>query len=158
MNKITGYLVQYSTGTYEDYTEHNVAVYTNKEEAERAVKRVNKEHTNPEEGVISDEDWENILYEYDEWFEKENYINSEVQKKYPNLLGKERYDYTEWRKDHERTIEEQKMLQEDIVMKHYPNLSIEEVRKEIEIRDKINMLEYLEYGKAWIDEINIYID
>ena len=158
MNKITGYLVQYSTGSYEDYTDHCVAVYTNKKEAEKVVKRVNKEHTNPERGVISDEDWENILYEYDEWFDREKYENSEVQKKYPNLLGKPCYNYEGWQKDHKQTIEEQKMLHEDIVMKYYPKLSREEVIKEIEIRDKINMLEYLEYGEAWIDEIDIYID
>lgn len=158
MNKITGYLVQYSTGSYEDYFDHCVAVYTNKEEAEKAVERVNKEHNDPERGVISDKDWDDILEEYYEWFDENQYENSDIQSKYPNLLGKPCYDYEGWENDHNQTIKEQESLQEDIVMEYYPKLSREEARKEIEIRNNLDMMEFREYGSAWINEIDIYID
>ena len=157
MKKIKGYLVKYSTGSYDDYLEFDVAVFDNKEEAEKERDRIDKEHKEPVNCKISDENWEKIMFEYDEWFDDDQYENSEVQKKYPNLRGKECYNYEGWEKDHKQSIKEQEMLHEDIVMKYYPEFNREEARYEIEQRYLKDQIEYQEYHDAWVDEIDLFI-
>lgn len=157
MKKIKGYLVKYSNGSYEDYFEFDVAVFDNREEAEKERERVDKNHKEPPKCKISDENWEKIMFEYDEWFDDDKYENSEIQKKYPNLLGRDCYDYEDWQKDHEQTIKEQEMLHEDIVMKYYPDFDREEARYEINQIELKERLEMQEYGDAWIEEIDMFI-
>ncbi|MCH5167972.1 MAG: hypothetical protein J1F35_08850 [Erysipelotrichales bacterium] len=158
MNKRVGYLVSYATGYYDDYKEHFVAVYDNKEDAEKRCKEIDKQNREPVKCKISDDDWEKIMFEYDDWFEKDKYEGSEIQKKYPNLKGRECYDYEGWEIDHNQSIKEQEMLYEDIVIKYYPNMNREEARHEIEQRDLKTMMEYREYHDAWVDEIDLFLN
>lgn len=149
-----GYLVKYTTGSYDDYFEHCVAVYLDENEAKKRCKEIDKEHLSPNKGLIGEDEWDQIMEKY--WDAYDEWKNSEtLQIKYPDLLGKEKYNYEGWEKDHQRSLDDQSKLKEDTVMSFYPDWSREFTKEQIELRENYERTEYEEYGSAFIEEIEV---
>lgn len=154
---IKGYLVEYSTGSYEDYHTHNVKVFQSKEEAEKCCKEVDRSH-NKKTMFDSDESspnsWYNIYDEIQEimYDNPEVYIN-EVELDYCNFNNR-----NEWDKRQEEVDKEEERLTYEVIRKHFPTWSDKKIKNALDREDEISSQETWDYGKARIEEIDIVLN
>ena len=154
--KKTGFLVTYSTGSYDDYRESIVAVYMNKEDAEKRCKEINEHFNNPKKPEWDLETWYEIDEAYSEAFDEP----TTVGERYPRIKENKNWKDFDSKEDFDKYLhekyEEQDRLHEDIVMKFFPNWTREKAREQIDLQEHLDYVESEEYGGASIEEITVY--
>lgn len=150
-----GYLVKYSTGSYDDYYQHCVAVYLNKEQAEQKCKELDNEHLRPNWREIPDENWEEIMDEYDEILDMDE-SEFDYSDDYPYLYLKGNYKDPNFEEKRQQRQKSENKLLEDLVIQRYPNWAREQARKQIDLREAAEQNQYEDYGECFIEEVQIY--
>ena len=150
------YIVKYSTGEYDEYHVHDVAVCLSKTKAEELVKETNYEHTELVKPSWDDDTWDEIT---DVYYNELDKPSEETLNKYPNLFDKRGMgdfdnDIDFWRV-HEKKIAEQDWLMEDVIKQFFPDWSMAKIREEIRIQENYDRMQFESYNDAWIDEIDI---
>lgn len=154
--KKVGYIVKYSAGSWEDYREYTVGVYMDKKAAEKRRKEIDNNFQSPPKPEWDEEDWEAINDVYFEEFENPTIIS----KKYPSV--KENKTWKDFDSNKEFDIylrkkhKEQNMLLEDIVMMSFPSWTREKAREQIDIQENFEQIQTMEYGGAYIEEIDVF--
>ena len=144
-NKVTGYMVCYSEGSYDTFFVHNVGVYLKEEDALKRCREIDDEHFN-NKSEIDEETWNDIYYEYCDLVDKD-----------PEFITKIPYDKPGGKKEHERVLKYQEDKFIDTIQKYYPEWSREKCKKEKEIMETIEDCSMKEVGEAFIEEIDVYL-
>lgn len=108
----TIYLIQQSSGSYEDYHVHNLGFCETEEEARRTCMELNAKM--PHNPFINEEDEDKFQELHGEWVYKEQELWEEADEQNPYTYGKETADafrYNAWIEEHkiEETIEAEKL-------------------------------------------------
>lgn len=154
--KRIGYIVKYSSGQYEDYREHTVAVYMNKEDAEIRRKEIDEQHLNPPIPEWDQDDW----FDIDEAYYYEFSHPTSIAERYPRITDEKTWKDFETKEEYheylkKKYVEQDRML-EDVVMKFFPTWSREKARKEIDKQEWLDSLDRKFYNRSYIEEITIY--
>jgi hypothetical protein len=137
-----GYLVNYSSGDYEDYRVTNDSVYFNKDEAYKRCKELDELHF----GTHS-------LYTGKSF----NDIDDEVTDIIGNTPELQLHgDVETWSKQLEKINPLIRKLTFDITRKYYPDWSDKDIEIAQSIESTIDYDESCNYGEAMIEEIEIY--
>ena len=157
MQPTKGYLVKYGRGEWEDYREHDVAVYTDKAKAKKRCKEVDKHHfkrkTEFKKGDLSWETLEDTFWEYKE--KNEHLFKRELQ-----FPGHDEQDDKIWKAYNKQERYNNKLfykLQEDWVMLHYPTWDREKTKEQIKLANELNSFSYNSITEAWIEEIELFM-
>ena len=145
MKKTPGYIVRYNSGSYGDFFEHNVAVFTNKADAERCCLETDEKNLY-QKSEISKENWEKIEYEYDELVWKDSNFDTKIP-----------YDKPGGKEEHQRVLDYQESTFIDIIQKYYPKWSREKCKEEKEIYETMESNSYQDISKAYVEEIDLYL-
>lgn len=156
MKKKTGFLVTYSTGSYEDYRENIVAVYMNREDAEKRCKEIDEQFENPKKPEWDLNTWYEIDDAYSEVFDNPTTIGD----RYPRIKENKKWKDFDSQEEfntylHEKYKEQDRVL-EDVVMKFFPDWTREKAREQIDLQENLERIQNAEYGSASIEEITIY--
>lgn len=162
MEKVKGYMVEYSTGSCDDFRTHQDSVFLNKEDAENRVKELNDmfrpQHLfipndpNAEQYTIGS--WEAMYYEaQDIMYENKEY--------YYNYEPYDRFDSTKndsWWKRQEVCDKLEENLFMEVIRKYYPNWSDEQIMEARKRHDDIESYTTWDYSEPYITEIDVYLN
>lgn len=162
MNKVRGYMVEYSTGSYDDYHVHQDSVFLNKEDAENRVKSL-CDLFHPEELFIkNDPDAEHFTVgSYYAMYDEVQDIMSKNPDYYYNNEAYYKLDLDKNDKWFERQevcdkLEENLLM--EVIRKYYPNWSDEQIMEARKRHDDIESYTTWDYSDPYITEIDVYLN
>lgn len=166
-----GYLVTFSTGSYDTFYIQNDKVFFSKEKAEARCKELNKIHEPKETMFVKDRDEWGDLIELSEEDRLKTFWNCEYEadtyrdehpEEFPDpddVLGtKYKDDSARWNEIWELNEKRYKATLYDVIKSHYPDWTYEMIVKAVDIEEYNENIQQQEYGSADIEEIEIDID